>query len=85
MSGLWLLLACETCYGADRGSGPMIDGAKIGVALLLIVTIVVQAAFLAFFLHLRQKARQAHDAAIDTEWSQMQHELASGRRTLEHP
>lgn len=85
MSVLPVLLACETCFGGDRGQGLMIDGARIGVALLLIVTVLVQGAFLAFFLHLRRQARRAHDAEIDSEWSRLQHELASGHRTLEHP
>lgn len=78
-------LACDTCYGADRGAGPMIDGARLGVALLLIITVAVQGAFVAFFVHLRRQARRSQTEQIDAEWSQLQRDLAAGRRTLEHP
>jgi hypothetical protein len=77
--------ACDTCYGGDRGQGLMIDGARVGVALLLAITVAVQGAFLAFFVHLRRQARRAQSEEIDAEWSRLQSELAAGRRTLEHP
>ena len=76
-------LACNTCYG--DASGPMIDGARLGIWLLLGVTFLVQGAFLAFFLYLRRQARRSADAQIDAEWSQLQSEFAAGHRTLEHP
>ena len=76
-------LACNTCYG--DASGPMIDGARLGIWLLLGVTVLVQGAFVAFFLYLRRQARRVADQSIDAEWSQLQQEFAAGHRTLEHP
>jgi hypothetical protein len=78
-----LLVACTSCYG--NAEGPMISGARLGIWLLLAVTLCVQGAFIAFFLYLRRQARRSADEAIDAEWSQLQRELAAGRRTLEHP
>ena len=40
--------------------------------LLLAVTLSVQGGFVAFFLHLRKKARQFHEAEIDAEWDELQ-------------
>jgi hypothetical protein len=75
--------ACNTCYG--DASGPMIDGARLGIWLLLGVTLLVQGAFVAFFLYLRRQARRVADAQIDAEWSRLQQEFSAGHRTLEHP
>jgi heme/copper-type cytochrome/quinol oxidase subunit 2 len=64
--------ACTSCYGtADTGS-PMIDGARLGVFLLLGITGVVLGAFARFFFYLRQRARQAEDEQIASEWAQLQ-------------
>ena len=41
------VLACPFCWGAEETS--MIDGAKIGVLVLLGITLVVQGAFVGFF------------------------------------
>jgi hypothetical protein len=72
---LWLAapaaaLACPSCYGAAEG--PLIDAARVGMWLLLGVTLAIQGAFAAFFLYLRKKAREARDQAIDAEWSSLQ-------------
>jgi hypothetical protein len=77
------LFACNTCYG--DASGPMIDGARLGIWLLLGVTLLVQGAFVAFFLYLRRQARRVADQSIDAEWARLQQEFATGHRTLEHP
>jgi hypothetical protein len=63
-------LACPSCYGATQG--PLIDAARVGMWLLLGVTLAIQGAFVAFFLYLRRKAREARDQAMDAEWSSLQ-------------
>jgi len=68
------ILACAACYGANVDS-PLVDGAKIGVWLLLGVTLCVQGGFAAFFIQLRRRAKRAHDAEIETEWSDLQKKL----------
>ena|SRR5688572_22909848 len=64
------LLACPVCFGAMETS--MIDGAKLGVLVLLAVTLAVQGGFVAFFLYLRKRAKRIADIELDTEWSKLQ-------------
>ncbi len=64
------LLACPSCYG--NAEGPMIDAARLGIALLLGITLAIQGGFVAFFLYLRRQARKAQDQALDAEWSRLQ-------------
>jgi heme/copper-type cytochrome/quinol oxidase subunit 2 len=64
------LLACPVCFGAEETS--MIDGAKLGVLVMLVVTLAVQGAFLAFFLYLRKRAKHIADVDLDNEWSELQ-------------
>ncbi len=63
-------LACPSCYA--NAEGPLIDAARLGMWLLLGVTLAVQGAFVAFFLYLRRQARRAQDMALDAEWSRLQ-------------
>ena len=63
--------ACEQCFGATAKS-PLVDAAKVGMFLLLGVTLTVQGGFLAFFLHLRKRARLFQEAEIDHEWDELQ-------------
>jgi hypothetical protein len=63
-------LACPSCYG--NAEGPMIDAARLGMYLLLGITLAVQGSFVAFFLYLRRKSRQARDRELDVEWSRLQ-------------
>jgi hypothetical protein len=63
--------ACESCYGANTDS-PLVDAAKVGMLLLLAVTLSVQGGFVAFFLHLRKKARRFQEAELDAEWDELQ-------------
>jgi hypothetical protein len=58
------------CFGAEETS--MIDGAKLGVLVMLAVTFAVQGAFLAFFLYLRKRAKRIADLELDSEWSELQ-------------
>lgn len=63
-------LACPVCFGAEESG--MIDATKLGIFVLLVITLAVQAAFVAFFLSLRQHARRAADEELETEWSELQ-------------
>ena len=62
--------ACPVCFGAEETS--MIDGAKLGILVLLAVTLAVQGGFVGFFLYLRKRAKRIADIDLDTEWSQLQ-------------
>ena len=64
------LLACPVCFGAEETS--MIDGAKLGVLVLLGILFAVQGGFLAFFFYLRERAKRIADIELDTEWSELQ-------------
>jgi hypothetical protein len=64
------VLACPVCFGADETS--MIDGAKLGVLVMLGILFVVQGGFVAFFLYLRKRAKRSADIELDTEWSELQ-------------
>ena len=64
------VLACTLCFGAEETS--MIDGAKLGVLVMLGVTFAVQGGFLGFFLYLRKRAKRIADIDVDTEWSKLQ-------------
>jgi hypothetical protein len=68
--GATSLLACPLCFGADET--PLIDGAKLGVLVMLGVLFAVQAAFVAFFLYLRKRAKQNADIELDMEWLDLQ-------------
>ena len=64
------VLACPVCFGAEETS--MIDGAKLGVFVMLAITLAVQGGFLGFFLYLRNRAKRIADIELDTEWSELQ-------------
>jgi hypothetical protein len=64
------VFACPVCFGAVET--PLIDGAKLGILVLLAITLAVQAAFVGFFLYLRKRAKLIADIDLDAEWSQLQ-------------
>ena len=64
------VFACPVCFGALET--PMIDGAKLGVLVLLAVTLAVQGGFVGFFLYLRKRAKRMADIDLDIEWSKLQ-------------
>ena len=64
------VFACPVCFGAEETA--MIDGAKIGVLVMLGILFVVQGAFVAFFLYLRKRAKRIADIELDAEWSELQ-------------
>ena len=50
----------------------MIDGAKLGVLVMLAITLAVQGAFAGFFLYLHKRAKRIAEIDLDTEWSELQ-------------
>jgi heme/copper-type cytochrome/quinol oxidase subunit 2 len=64
------LLACPVCFGAEET--PLIDGAKLGVLVMLAITLAVQGGFVGFFLYLRRRAKRIADLDLDAEWSELQ-------------
>jgi heme/copper-type cytochrome/quinol oxidase subunit 2 len=70
MGGSSSVLACPHCFGAEENS--LIDGAKLGIVVLLAITLVVQGAFVGFFLYLRRRAKRIADIDLDNEWSKLQ-------------
>jgi hypothetical protein len=70
IGGSTSVLACPVCFGAEETS--MIDGAKIGVLVMLTVTLAVQGGFVGFFLYLRKRAKRIADLELDSEWAELQ-------------
>lgn len=64
--------ACDVCYGAASSSSPLVSAARLGVFLLLGVTVAVLFAFARFFFYLRSRARQAENGHVASEWTQFQ-------------
>jgi hypothetical protein len=65
--------ACPVCFGLlDAEDSSMIDGTKLGILVLLAITLAVQGAFVAFFLYLRRRAKRIADVDLDIEWSKLQ-------------
>jgi hypothetical protein len=62
--------ACPLCFGAEETA--VIDGTKIGILVLLAITLAVQGGFVAFFMYLRKRAKLIADADLDNEWSELQ-------------
>ena len=50
----------------------MVTSARLGVFLLLAITMVVLGAFAKFFFYLRNRARQAESETIASEWAHLQ-------------
>jgi heme/copper-type cytochrome/quinol oxidase subunit 2 len=67
------VFACPVCFGLlDAEDSSMIDGTKLGILVLLAVTLAVQGAFVAFFLYLRRRAKRIADIDLEIEWSKLQ-------------
>jgi heme/copper-type cytochrome/quinol oxidase subunit 2 len=64
------VLACPVCFGAEETS--MIDATRLGILVLLVITLVVQGGFVAFFLYLRRRAKRMADIDLENEWSELQ-------------
>lgn len=63
-------LACPVCFGAEETH--LIDATKLGILVLLGITLAVQGAFLSFFLYLRKRAKKIAEIDLDNEWSELQ-------------
>jgi hypothetical protein len=50
----------------------LIDGARLGVLVMLGVLFAVQGAFAGFFIYLRRRAKRIAEIDLDTEWSELQ-------------
>ena len=70
IGGSWSVFACPVCFGAHETS--IIDGTRLGVLVLLAITLAVQGGFLGFFLYLRNRAKRIAEIDLDTEWSELQ-------------
>ncbi len=70
VAGSSTAFACPVCFGAEETS--MIDGAKLGVFVMLAITLAVQGGFVGFFLYLRKRAKRIADIELDSEWSDLQ-------------
>ena len=67
------VLACPVCFGLlDAENTSMIDGTRLGILVLLAITLAVQGAFMAFFLYLRKRAKRIAEIDLDIEWSELQ-------------
>ena len=64
------VFACPVCFGAEETS--MIDGARLGVLVMLGVLFAVQGGFVGFFFYLRKRAKRIAEIDLDTEWSELQ-------------
>ena len=64
------VFACPVCFGAEET--PLISGAKLGILVMIGLTLAVQGAFVAFFLYLRKHAKDNADVELDSEWSELQ-------------
>ena len=64
------VLACPLCFGAQETS--MVDGTRLGILVMVAITLVVQGGFVGFFLYLRRRAKRIAEIELDTEWSELQ-------------
>lgn len=65
-------VACDVCYGAAASGSPLVSGARLGVFLLLGITVAVLGGFAKFFFYLRNRARQTETDQIASEWAEFQ-------------
>ena len=64
------VFACPVCFGAEETA--MIDGTRLGILVLLAITLAVQGGFVGFFLYLRKRAKRIADIDLETEWLELQ-------------
>jgi len=64
------VFACPVCFGAEETH--LIDGARLGVLVMLGVLFAVQGGFVGFFLYLRKRAKHIAEIDLDNEWSELQ-------------
>jgi hypothetical protein len=66
----YVILACAVCFQAEETT--LIDGTRLGIMALLLITLAVQGAFAGFFLYLWRRAKRIADLDLDTEWAKLQ-------------
>jgi hypothetical protein len=64
------VFACPMCFGAEESS--LIEASKLGIFVLLGITLAVQGAFAGFFFYLRKRAKEHAELELDAEWSELQ-------------
>ncbi len=64
------LLACPQCFGAEETT--LVGGTRLGILVMIAVTLAVQGAFVAFFLYLRKRAKRFAAFESATDWSDLQ-------------
>ena len=69
--------ACTVCFGTRDNGSPLVTGARLGVLLLLGVTVAVLGGLTRFFFHLRARARRAESNGIAAEWADLQRSVSS--------
>ncbi len=70
VAGSSSVFACPVCFGAEETT--MVQGTRLGVLVMLGITLSVQGGFVGFFLYLRKRAKRMADVELDTEWSELQ-------------
>lgn len=70
LGGSSSVFACPMCFGAEETA--MIDGTKIGVLVMLAITLTVQGGLAGFFLYIRKNAKRNAEAELDAEWAELQ-------------
>jgi len=70
IAGSSSVLACPVCFGAEETT--MVQGTRVGVLVMLAITLTVQGGFVGFFLYLRRRAKRNAEVELDTEWSELQ-------------
>jgi hypothetical protein len=69
--------ACTVCFGTRDNGSPLVTGARLGVFLLLGVTVAVLGGLTRFFFYLRARARRAESDGIAAEWADLQRSASS--------
>jgi len=64
------VFACPVCFGAAETN--IIDGTRLGIVVLLGITLAVQGGFLAFFIYLNRRAKRIAEIDLENEWSELQ-------------
>lgn len=70
IGGASSVFACPQCFGAEETT--LVGGTKLGILVLLGVTLAVQGAFVGFFLYLRKRARRFAAFESATDWPDLQ-------------
>jgi hypothetical protein len=65
-----LAMLCPQCFGAEETL--MVDGTKLGVLVMVVITLAMQGAFVGFFFYLRARAKRHAEVELEAEWSELQ-------------